>query len=472
MNSSLDTPLEDDIRATFGELAEQTTIDADPTFGRRTTTVTDIRPGRSRWLMPAAAAIAGLALVGGLVATTRNAAAPAPPADQVLPPPDTIGEPGAPVEPANTASVQAVVGLFPTGGIDDVIAAGFDDPGDAASAYFQDRVRPGAVPDVYDSLQAVVDLNAIIIDDSGSRAVARVGLQLPEDSADSYVLMDQVARDGQPKRWVVSGTETASFGLDSLRFENGTVSGSYTSEIGGLTEVTIYDATTGDVLAPTLDVMPAEEVDLDEPDNAFPAALGRFEFTDVDVAAVAIRLWNTNAQPGGTPVALFAESLVRQGESIDFDGAHPIADAVDGVDEATPRAFRDLGAGDSKVVVDDTVAGAQVKVSLREAVEESQAGQRAPMCVDLELDGSTGSACFSVRQVTNQSLGFDMESADGSRVLVGSIVPDATVSITRQDGLVIRPIGNVWFDIVDTGAPQTYTIAGTDGLLIGTQNLG
>ncbi len=463
----MNTTLEDDIRTALGELADATTVDPDARFGERTATVTEIRPTSRRWLMPAAAAFAGVVLIGGLMVATRDGGRPATTADQILPGTNTSDPsipPDSTLPPIGAAPIADLDALFSTDDVDPALTSPNDDPTIVANAYLADRTRSQVLPGEY-PIEITVEGDALSYtpESIGNQAVVRFSMQLPQDYSDGYLLLDQTAPFGEPKRWVVSGAETASFGLDSLRFENGTVSGSYTSEIGGLTEVTIYDISTGEALAPTLDVIPSEEIDLEDPARTeFPAALGRFKFSNVDTDAVAVRLWNTNAQAGGTPVALFAEGLVRRGENIDFEGAHPIADAARAADRP-PTSFDGLRTDESKVIVDDTIQGSAVKVSIRRDDAARQAGQPAPYCVDIDFEGANGSACFSAEQVATQSIGFNVESADGTGGLVGSIVPDAAHSIETEDGLAIATIDNIWIDIVDAGSSRTYTISDPGG---------
>lgn len=484
--------LEDRIRISLHELAETTTVSPDARFGHRTAPVVEIRPDRHRWFMPAAAAVAGLALVGGLIALNREEPGPASTSEQPLPEP----------VPVNTIAVplyEGVPALFPPANSSEV----FPTPEAAVGAYLRDRTGDEVLPhDLTGGLPddevasapklpmsfSLVQTNPTMVesDDANETATAAVefSLQTTDDSGDGLALVRQIAPAGQPEQWVVTAAGVASFGIDEVTFEAGHLTGSFTSEVGGRTEVMVFDAATGELLDssafPGAGLSP-DDSPVPNTDLIAPAAVGDFEFDGLAVDTVTVRFWNTNAQPDGHPVAVFAETAVARGSTVRDQGRPAVQLYVDSVppaifDNGPITTFADLGTTGSVLIFNDIVNRETDTARIRGEIVEITARRQdtaTPYCVDLALAGRPGTACFDFDQIARQSIGFNLDSADGSLVLVGSIVTDAAASVTAPDGREIIPVGNVWYDLIpsSTGEAGTYTITTADGGTA-TQQLG
>lgn len=116
-------------------------------------------------------------------------------------------------------------------------------------------------------------------------------------------------------------------------------------------------------------------------------------------------------------------------------------------------ALEVLQTGESVVVVDD----GDIKI-----VGRYEPTTTAPYCVDLSLGGVTGPACGDRQAWTSPST-FAISSGDGTRQLVGQIVPDTVTSVSTSDGRTIIPVSNVWWDVAPTDSPITYVVHAADG---------
>lgn len=284
----MNTSLEDDIRQAFERQAAQTTIDPDPEFGVRPirAEATPVR-SRRRFLVPAIAAAAVLATAGGLVAIAQLRSDPATP----------LAEP-TPVDASATA-----IGLFPMGDAAAVSAAGYATPRSAVGAYLADRTRSEVVPDDYDPTYSVFDR---VVRTGDDLAVVGFSLGTENDVGDGLLLVRQVAPPRDPERWVVLSGGIATFAIEELVYDNGTLTGSFSNDAGGRTDISVYDAVTGERLASTND--------------------GPFTLDGLTASAVSVRFWNTVAD-GGYPIAVFAEALVHDGEAVRGIGRSALADA-------------------------------------------------------------------------------------------------------------------------------------------------
>jgi hypothetical protein len=236
----------------------------------------------------------------------------------VQPPPLTTRQPPAPTAAAVRSSA---LGLFPRGDLEAVRSAGFATPEAAADAYLIDRTRPETLPDGYSATHLIYDG---AVPDGDTRAIVGFKLQTDADSGDGLLLAERVSGAGEAQRWVVLYGGVKSLDITELEYRDGRLSGSFTSKIGGRIHVSVYDAVSGDQLAPvaTSDVAPARN----DQDARSRPAVGSIEFDGLSADAVAVRLWNTNDQPGGHKVALFAEALVHDGELVTDIGENRLAD--------------------------------------------------------------------------------------------------------------------------------------------------
>ncbi len=403
------------------------------------------RPER-RWLVPVTAAAAVLVVVAGLVVVTQlRDETPAP-----------LAEP-----PAVDASAGAV-GLYPAGDVDAIVAAGFGSPQAAVDAYLADRTRPDVVPDAYTVTYSVSDLEPPRIRDDA--AIVGFSLATENDTGDGLLLVRQVAAGAQPERWVVTGGGIGTFTIDQLDFRDGQLTGSFTNDAGGQTQIDVYHAASGERLAQSSD--------------------NPFTIDDLTASAVTVRFWNTVAD-GGYPIAVFAEAIVHTGETVTDIGESALHDQyydaiqqqVEGPDEPFDTgpiaAFLPEVAGDMVTIVDEPgfKIDAQVQPVERTGQDEyclaiSWAGQELPF--------EAQASCFSAETIAAQSDHFGngaglggpvavLDSLDGTQVLVVGAVPDAVTDIRTETGKNITPTNNIWWDVIDSGSLVTYKIIASDG---------
>lgn len=441
------TSLEDDIRTALARQADRTTIDPSSEFGdppRRPQLDSSPHP-RPRRLAPVMAAAAVIVAVGGLILVTQLR--------------DETTAPLAP-PPAVDAS-SAAVGLFPAGDVEAIVSAGFDTPQAAVDAYLADRTRPEVVPDGYTVSYSVSDLEPPRIRDAA--AIVGFSLATVNDSGDGLLLVRQVAAGAQPERWVVAGGGIGTFTIDQLDFRGGQLTGSFSNEIGGQTQIDVYDATSGERLARSTD--------------------NPFTIDDLAASAVTVRFWNTVAD-GGYPIAVFAEAIVHAGETVTDVGESALHDEyyeaiqqqVEGsgepFDTGPIAAFLPQVAGNVVTIVDepDIKIEAQVQPVERTGQDEyclaiSWAGQELPFDVQ--------TFCFSAETIAMQQdmgngagLGGPvgvLDSLDGTQVLVVGAVPDVVTDVRTETGKNITPTDNIWWDVIDSGSLVTYKIIASDG---------
>jgi hypothetical protein len=279
------------------------------------------------------------------------------------------------------------------------------------------------------------------------------------------LLVRQVASASEPERWVVDSGGIATFTIDQLEYRNGRLSGSFSNEMGGQTEIDVYDAASGKRVGRSSD--------------------NPFVINDLQSSALSVRFWNTTAD-GGYPIAVFAEGLVRAGETVTGIGASALFDtystATPQQAEATSTPF-DSGpitaflSPDASTVV-TIVDGPQIKIDA--SVQRVERTDQDEYCLAInwagreqDFDTSNGNACFSPDAIgAQQDIGNGtglggpiavLDSLDGTQVLVVGAVPDAVESIRTDSGASITPTHNIWWDVIDAGTLVTYEIVSTEG---------
>jgi len=396
-----------------------------------------------------AALVATAAVVVGLV-VIANRPDPDPVADQtdsaVLPPFD-----------ASTS-----IGLFPAGDLAAVMLAGFGTPQSAVDAYLADRTRPDVLPNGYSATYSVSDTAERVSDDL---TIVGFSLATENNSGDGLLLVRQVAPPSEPERWVVVNGGISTFTIDELDYRDGQLNGSFSNDMGGLTEIDVYDATSGERVG--------------------RATENPFVIDDLQASAVAVRFWNTTAD-GGYPIAVFAEALVHNGETITNVGASALRDTYsNGTQQPTETlsepfdtgpitAFLPANASAVVTIVDDPEIKIDAKVLRVEPTDQDEyclaikwAGR------DFDFDTQNGNSCFSPSAISGQQdigngagLGGPVQvvdSMDGTRVLVVGAVPDAVTNIRTDSGENITPTHNIWWDVIDAGSLITYEVTTSDG---------
>ena len=223
---NMNPQLEDRIRTAFDELADSTTFDPTARFGDRAAQVVELRTERRHWALPAVAAVAGLALVGGLIAIGRETPEPATTAEQPLP--ETQ-----PVVTLATPLYDGVPAMFPAA--DSIVV--FSTPAEVVAAYLASRTAddvlpldltaapPGDLNPTGPTLPITYSIGAggetVVDPGDPNAAVVNFSMQTTVDSGDGLALVHQVAPVGETERWVVTAAGVASFGIDDVTFEAG-----------------------------------------------------------------------------------------------------------------------------------------------------------------------------------------------------------------------------------------------------------
>ena len=109
-------------------------------------------------------------------------------------------------EPRSKPLSSNVIGLFPSGGIGDIVAANYTSPHDVAQAYLDDRTRPDQLPTGYGARAGVTGALGELIAD------------IADDIADAAIRIDAASRPRRwSDRWSVAGCPPCSVGLTSTR---------------------------------------------------------------------------------------------------------------------------------------------------------------------------------------------------------------------------------------------------------------
>ncbi len=423
------TSLTDDIRTAFSRQAERTTIDPSAEFGDGPLRLSFDPPHRQRprVLMPALVAAAAVLTVGGLVVVSELRAR------------DTANVADAP--PVDVGA--KAIGVFPAGGLDAVTAAGFATPESVVDAFLADRTQPEALPDGYTATYSI-GTTARTGDDT---AIVGFNLATENDSGDGLLLVQQVAAATEPERWVVLNGGITTFTIDQMGYRNGQLTGSFTNDIGGSTDIYVYDAATGERIA-----------------NATGSP---FTIDGLDAATVSVRFWNTVAD-GGYPIAVFAEAGVNDGDSVSGLGAESLrpayTEALQAAQASRPvfdgpiSAFEGLEPGQTINIV-------SADEMTLDVVYGDPAQTELVYCVGIGYEGRNYSAntCYTAADIGGLNGNFNADALDFSTVLVGGVVPDAITEIRADDGTTITPTDNMWWQVIDAGRQVTYTLVADDG---------
>ncbi len=423
------TSLDDDLRTAFSRQAERTTIDPSAEFGDRPLRFSFDPPPRQRprMLMPVLVAAAAVVTVGGLVLVSELRAR------------DTADVADAPSFDAGAAAI----GVFPAGGLDAVTSAGYATPQSVVDAFLADRTRPEVLPDGYSATYSV----GTTMRTGDDTAIVGFNLATKEDSGDGLLLVQQVAAATEPERWVVLNGGITTFTIDQLDYRNGQLTGSFTNDIGGSTDIYVYDAATGERIANATD--------------------SPFTIDGLDAAAVSVRFWNTVAD-GGYPIAVFAEAGVNDGDSVAGLGAESLWPAYGEAQQAA-EASRPFFAGPISAFEGlepgQTINSIRADGMVLDIVYGDPAQTELVYCVGIEFGGRDYSAntCFTAADVGSLNANFNADELNGSTVLAGGVVPDAITEIRADDGTTITPKDNMWWQVIDAGRQVTYTVVADDG---------
>lgn len=377
--------------------------------------------------MPALVAAAAVLTVGALVLVSQ------------FRPGDTADVADAPPVAADAAAI----GVFPEGDLDAVTAAGYATPQSVVDAYLADRTRPDALPDGYTATYSI----GTTVRTGDDTAITGFNLATTEDSGDGMLLVQQVAAPTEPERWVVINGGIITFTIDQIDYRNGQLTGAFSNDIGGRTDVYVYDATTGERIA--------------------SATGSPFAIDGLDAAALSVRFWNTVAD-GGYPIAVFAEAGVNDGDSVAGIGAESLwpayNDALQAAEASRPffagpiSTFEGLEPGQTTNVV-------SADGTMLDVVYGDPAQTELVYCVGIEFGGRdyTANTCFTAADIGGLNANFNPGDLTGSTVLVGGVIPDAITEVRADDGTTITPHDNMWWQVIDAGREVTYTLVADDG---------
>lgn len=202
-----------------------------------------------------------------------------------------------------TLPAQATIGLFPSGGRDGAIAAGYRSPTDVVSAYLAAITSPAALPDGY-SVTATLETDAAATSIDADHASVAVSVQTTDDSGDARVFVQRVST--KPDAWQVTSAVVVPGELRGVTLADGRLSGAITTVAGGSTTLSAYDLATGAVLDTVTVTSPEQAGSV--PPTPTPFELGVGGHTEV-----GLRYWNTVAPAGAYRFANFADQAISAG---------------------------------------------------------------------------------------------------------------------------------------------------------------
>ena len=189
-------------------------------------------------------------------------------------------------------------GIFPYGGTDGAIAAGYATPIEAVSAYVAAITDPARLPEGSRSRprspRRPSGRRTPIGSSCGSRS------HTPDDTGDGYATVQRLRDD--PAVWQVTAAAVVGEETSDVQIVDGTLTGSIATAAGGSTTLYAYDLTSGDVLDSTT-------VNGVEPPVGADAASISFSLDVGATTQVGLRYWNTVAPAGGnTPTSPITSS--------------------------------------------------------------------------------------------------------------------------------------------------------------------
>lgn len=285
--------LEDQLRLVFARLADETPLDTHPKFGERAVTTGAATSASSRRFVIVAIAAAVILIVGfaAIIAkrepTTVNPASTALPLDGVTP-------------------GSVILGLFPHGGRDGALTAGYHTPTDVVAAYLAEITDPSRLPDGFAVTATVAETAPVRATDADHAWVA-VSLQTVGDSGDAQIGVQRVSTN--PDVWQVTKAVVIADELTDVSLSAGVINGSIAPAAGGTTTLYAYDLATGDTLDTTTLTTPSLYDQPQKSPTPFSLNVGVRD-------SVGLRYWNTVAPAGAYAFANFADQAFISTEAI------------------------------------------------------------------------------------------------------------------------------------------------------------
>jgi hypothetical protein len=366
--------------------------------------------------------------------------------------------------PTDTASGTAAdaasdVGVFPSGGVDGAVAAGYTTPTDVVRAYMADRTDPAHLPPDY-TITATV---GAATPSGADTAVVGVSLQTPDDSGD---LLVAVRRVGDPPVWQVTAATIFTDELRDITMTDGVLSGDIAPQGGGTTYVSAHDISTGAVLDSAVVTLPLGDGD------STTAYRGPFTLETGNATVVSLQYWNVVDPVDAYAYANFTEVPVSVGEGRfgsgwdDFVALRPPDAPV------MTTLFVELPATSATSVdaasLEIIPAGSDLRVSEAlpgvGSIEVYDTPDRRQVCMKLELDngGQVSGSCDDRTNIdSGQSYAF-MGDAAASGVVMGIASVDIGLSVTVGDTVVAPDEHGVWYALVPPGTTE-FTMTTSEG---------
>lgn len=290
--------LDDELRTAFAELARTSPISSASRFGDvHISNQPRQRPPTRFPALVAAAAV--VVLVAGLVVVVRSRDRDIPPITQLATaPPVRVGE-----------------YLFPDIGTDGAPVTAYSDPTELAQDYL-DQVVTTAPP----GQPTTAILGTLHVNDGGDGAFAIFNLMVGVDgqagccdSGDGVIVMDRIARSDGTSSWFVVTAGISVMNLGPISYSDGTIAGSFAPRIGGTYLVSVEEvASPGD--APGI-ARGGSSIALDVTSDTSTM----FDDTGFGTDAVSVTFWQTPGADTPYPAAMFAQVIVRDGETTNAD---------------------------------------------------------------------------------------------------------------------------------------------------------
>jgi len=410
--------LEDRLRSALAARADDTTVTA-ARFDRRT--VADEHGRRRRVPVAATAAVAVAAAgAGALIAVRHDGHTPS-------------------TEPPAPAAGEQPVGLFPRGGIDEVLSAGYRTPEAVVQAYLDDRTRPEHVPRGSMVAAHVADLGPSV-DASADRVVVGFEIEALGESDAGFAEVVRVEGHDGSEAWAVTAAFAGLLEIPTMTLDGDELNG-WVWGRADPAAVEVRETWSGADAA-------RGRVDGDELASYGYGPGRQVSIDDLDASNVDVTVWFLHGDDQAS--ATFGEFVLREGEAAATGTMVLSNQARDaGTVFAHPQLTGFAGAADASVARDP---GA---IFLRgyHAVDEGT------YCVDVSGAMSRRRDCWPISWIAaGQAI------ASGDDGLVYGIVPDGA-TVSRADGETVfsPPTGNVWYDLgAALGGQQTYLIEGDD----------
>ena len=318
--------------------------------------------------------------------------------------------------------------LFPHGGRDGAITAGYRTATDVVAAYLAEITDPSRLPGDY-AVTATVAENARLRPTDADHAWVPVFLQTSDDTGDARIGVQRVSTD--PDVWQVTTAIVIADELTEVSLRAGVLTGSIAPAAGGTTTLFAYDLATGDSLDSTTLTTPAFDDETQTPPTPFSLNVG-------DRSAVGLRYWNTVAPAGAYAFANFADQAFTSSESIVDDDATPVSRPPSS--SATTTAAATVPAStvpSSAVPAVASPSDVFVTVSGDQAVIDVRNSEEIVASFDLSCPPNTDCVIQSAR-VMGDTIWVAITDTDTEPGQIAAVVRSRVVSVSLPSGEVVE----------------------------------